>query len=694
MATKTKTFVISKIKKNHIYLKYDNEPDSMRYVLRAPHLNTNVADLNYISVLPGSGKTHWAINRILNNDASTGFITLYVAPTVKLLREVHKNLLEKIEKHKRQVKLICSEDSVSSVLLSNQFKNKLANAKEGDVFLITHALYSNLSEFPYGIKQKICLLFDEASEFSIQHTGLKLDYDTALYFRDNVNAELYLKSPDAYESLKTKKAGYKVPADIFFDYRKMYVPKWSRKRKYHDTPNFNSKNTNTEVNSLIKRMKDNRFSVYAIEQSSRFSFFNFMSPDFAFSGINEVFLMSAFFELSELFHILSKNYHLIDRSAEVEPERIEEIRQNYKRLRLVPVTSSNRLLSSFLLKKCLSFSETLPQKAIDKAEAQLNEILKIYKEALEGQNENNALLADLQNEADFNIKQKDYVKYVLPFLSKRVDPTDLKYPIFKILERGLMITNKIKTETKPLLVVNNFQTRFVTEEVHNKAELISVKSHGLNVYSDKKVLMFFAALNPSPAIKRFYSEYIPNFSIPKQWIAANALQAVARTSLRLPENKDKIYLILYSEKTAKLIQETLQPYLKYKPKIKYDKEVYYSPRYIVPSWNSRFIITDSTQQQESKKKTCNQKSYLSLGELKVTTEKLFRQHVSYNELFKQHDALRIKIKRCKDKSVLEKLLEEKTKLEIQKAKEKQLLAERHGYDYTPNDRTLKLLGLK
>jgi len=43
---------------------------------------------------------------------------------------------------------------------------------------------------------------------------------------------------------------------------------------------------------------------------------------------------------------------------------------------------------------------------------------------------------------------------------------------------------------------------------------------------------------------------------------------------------------------------------------------------------------------------------------------------------------------------LEKLLEEKTKLEIQKAKEKQLLAERHGYDYTPNDRTLKLLGLK
>lgn len=675
--------------------------DSMSYYFIENEPERNKPVLNYLSVLPGAGKTHWAINKILSNTPESGFISFYVAPTINLLKEVNKKLESKLKGSGRSIHFITSQDKVAFIKSSVRVQHELNATLPGDVFLITHKMYENLSQFPYELKMQICLIFDEASEFDIQQKEITLDYTAGRFFKRHAKAYLFLKDPDSFDYskvIKNETVHPTISSELFMKYRRMSLSS-NHLEKYKSTYGLDS------MYKILELMNDKRYSVYALERKKRFCFFSFLSPDFAFDSISEVYLMSAFFELSELYHILSRNYVLIDRSSEINKKRAARIKENYRNIHIIPLTNSEKLLSSNLLKHYLSFPE-LKDEELEKADTALEKITESLTNNIQYKKEDirsprkYSYSANLMRVLDYTLNHEEKKRKSIDLVTLqeyRKEDYELRNPIIKLSmmakKVASRINNSVTINKKPLLIINNFSMEHIKPwKIEEDFEIISVKSHGLNTYSDRNFLAFLIALNPVPTTKSFYLEFIPNYNAEKQRVAATALQALARLSVRKSRNSDPVYMVVYSDKTASLINETMKMYLGYDLNIQTIDSLYYNPNYIIPMQNTvGCMITGSERDLTSRKS--KRKDYLKTKELGISkrTEDVFSEHESYAKLHREYIKISVYISREKDPQKKQDLIARKKELDVARAIEKFKLAKKYSYDYKPNIKTRTLL---
>lgn len=701
----------------------ETESPLSRY-LCAPYIepeSISKPPLNYISMLPSVGKTKWAVETILQNFKSKKHITIFCAPTKKLLKQVYKDLA-KNGMPRSKIHLLVSNDNdrdnevevKQSFNLSEQFTQEINQTKElGIVYLITHKLYIESSGIFDETKSRCMLIFDEASELNISQYNLKVDKNNEAFMKDYVSGELFLrKAMDiGFENpvLKTK--------DIL-----PYMRLTANKKILTEYKAMGDTLFNNHFYELLKRMCDSRYSVYMMENGSQFNFFNFVSPEYAFDGFGEVYLMSAFFEHSELFHILQKNYELKNRSYLFNMKRKDKVVKQYHRLKIHSLCEDR----SYLSKVRLLYSQILDPTISKKKRSRIIEILSNgfdkYCKSVEKNSTKTYSEQSLYRYYMMELASRGGIKGAGRKIAKKIQAkitaiTGMRFdeifeqPIIPYFQQAEQLVIKLRngnltsSGTDTLVVTNNVTKSAVQEYLarnysdnNSRMEFISVKSHGMNSYAHVNNMIFLTSLNPPPKLTSFLKAFIPDFDYRKQWIAANIAQSVARLSLRDTRSDAVCNLIVYSSKVAEVLNELLSEYIGFNVEIIRHKKLY---RYTTYNRVQKCIteFSDEEAKAVSYEKGKKKREYKNKAQ---TTDDVFRQHSEYTKLVNKLNTNANKLRRLKKavsnvtkdisaQKELEALIQINSDLGLEKIKCKIKIAHKHGYDYQPQLRFIKII---
>lgn len=292
-------------------------------VINNSSMQKAVQKIYYTDCIPGSGKTHWAIEKINEHISKPrnieSSVILYCAPTKALLIEVYN----KIDKNDRErVHLIFSKtnniDSVELALefsfdflsriyesgdlnynqksrnqLSNRMskKNVTAGIYPGDVVLITHAAlwnaYFSNQKNTFKCKDKISLIIDEARDcyvtslsFSLCSADVADDFKKYLGFKGQ--SEFCLIDPELLSKTRLEESGFR---------ESQFKSKYKR---IFDEFAKHSQKSNIELYAVArKEFASNRFLISIIR-----------APYDALMGWKNVFALSAFYSSSQLYNLL------------------------------------------------------------------------------------------------------------------------------------------------------------------------------------------------------------------------------------------------------------------------------------------------------------------------------------------------------------------------------------------------------
>lgn len=329
-------------------------------------IKQTVQKIYYTDCIPGSGKTHWAIEKINQHISkprdTKSSVILYCAPTKALLIEVFKKI-----KHTEQgrVHLIFSKtnniDNVEAALESSfdflnriyqsgdlnyiqKSKNSLSNRASrknvtaeiypGDVVLITHAAFWNAyfsdQKNTFKCKDKISLIIDEARDCYV--TSLSFITNTAelskkfkQYLGFAKQKDFCLVKPNMLSKKQLEENGFR---ESFFKSKYKHI--FNEFEKY-------SQKTNIDLYAVVNHdIASNRFAISVIR-----------APYDALIGWKNVFALSAFYGSSQIYNLLEsiKNHPVLSKKYQYEQIDITSKIINKKRYNLLKKRLANVFIS-------------------------------------------------------------------------------------------------------------------------------------------------------------------------------------------------------------------------------------------------------------------------------------------------------------------------------------------------------------
>lgn len=620
--------------------------------------------IDYISVLPGVGKTHWARKKMVKGSINKDYIYLFIAPTIKLLREVYKDL-KKVLNPETNCNIFCTDNDINDFNLTDQFLDTLNLAKKGDIILITHALYLSLPELDDKQKQKIFVIFDEAQMIGVKSCDITLDQKDLEYFRSNTFLEV-IPSDSRPKNIK---------GNIDDSYIEKYFRVHGNSTVVSNYKKRGKDSFNKDFYTLLKNSISPKLNVYVMPKGKQLSFFSFTSPKHSFKGFAKIYLMGAFFNLSELFHILTREGHILrDMSTKVNLDRQTKIRERFMGLSVLPILKLDKHLSLNLIKRHLAVKKGL---SVDELVKDFSDVYRALEEKM-----------SKVNNSDFKYKKiSSVLKSVFLGSSYHSEVDELVKPLkdrygtklYDVFEHLINICVKnVKFKSTPLLVTNVLNKNYVHKD--QDFEIITPNVHGLNKYKDKDTLIFMAALNPTPTLNLFYSHFIPDFKHESHIIAANVIQAVCRLNLRNIKCKKDTLLIVPTTQTANLIRKILKPYL-----------VIETIECLDPITKIDFLsfsgLIKLSNTGNKKKSYLVEKKKGDLLETRLTTEAKFKQYPEYKKISNEYIKISMNIKRFdgdKNAKEFEKMLKKKRDLTNQKKALRTEIAKREGFkEYKP-----------
>lgn len=574
-----------------------------------------VCPLNFISSIPGSGKTEWAINRMLKNAKEKKGVYLYVSPTVELIDQIMSNEMVKdsfIKKgnfhrivfdnpltHDYNFGITINSRSVDSIRL--EFIKKFKKAKLGDSFLITHATFLNLKDvLKCNENHPIYVIFDEDCEMvkDIRTTEFSLSLD-----EKNLLTHVLLEETDL--NLSSINEGNPVYRVNLVDVKRITRLASQNFFSYEDS-------------KIIEFLSNKKISVYAIHQGEsaksktiKFTLVSLISENL-FVGFKSVTVLNSYFEKSMMYHILNKRHVVIDRSSVLDTSsRNKMLGNRINNLAIYPLLNGSTGLSKNSLTNYISLNEN--------AHAVLLQFYKklcyfsrkrISVELFLTAVQHNVLFNKLDSRTNISVqffkdifpsyefpsknnKNQSYrliVKYLDKIFSHLITENNrfsYQLPVLGAMNTAMSIIKAMKNvnnhEDINLVIKKNFPyskfnrvnamyatpTLFITNK-NSLGKLVkssyshltsltsmSVKSHGLNGYEDNNAVIYLAALNPSPVLKTFLGSLIPDYSFKEHWVISTILQCLYRTSLRSPHRNDMIHLVVPNLDIAKSIKKRL-----------------------------------------------------------------------------------------------------------------------------------------
>lgn len=624
------------------------------------NLIDNASVIHYASTLPSTGKTHWAIEQLVQKVKRKIGITFYVAPTRILLEEVEAKILRKLRAASQQerVHLVLSGygDGGESVkrrleLLvaggKNIYHQRVAPAENGTLILCTHEAFINLDHgckrdeegqqigYSFRRRAQVSVYFDEARKCSLdnQKFHIPIHITQALFAK-------YLRFADTATAIVPK-------------YRRLML----RNAKLDTTKFdelFNSskglRGLRDKIRNLLHTLDDDCVHLYASidtevdpgaeidDNDSRGTYTvlqTILVPYHIFSGWKNVVLLSAFFEDSQMYHLL--------KTMDVSPKQEGETKKAYGR-RITDVLTQDRGASTIILK------DITPRVMSSEREKQ---VLARYKKTCItylspnisfGQRHlSNGVMIDSSVLRRFDLKEfftklrdltdelqrvrggarlpfKQVIRAIakgryseeevslvehvqtLPGLVTRYTP--LQWYCVQAIKMSKQWLKEQKISSQPLPITVNVGTKGKAgAESYWKREVVRVvkdgqnviqmpfASHGLNSYSHLDIIAFLATLNPSPEVVKLFEQLCPDYNAALDHTLDQCVQSAARCSIRDVDSNTKPLIIV----TDKFLAEKVKNQLRGLPTI-------IPPSYFdVPSKDPIFQVVDATAPQRAKK---------------------------------------------------------------------------------------------
>jgi hypothetical protein len=286
-------------------------------------------------------------------------------------------------------------------------------------------------------------------------------------------------------------------------------------------------------------------------------------PSRVFHGFKSVLLLSAYFQDSQMYHLLKKDRKVSLQSALIgRPRLASRIREaeNLIRLRfndvvLLPLMAEEKKIGMNGVLIDMAVPEPSAQRLINRM-SYLNLTLRDLRVMKSATWLDDARLGRIQVSKEY----RDFIELV-----KEVGGS------FSLLGWCLRTASSLvraierqgKLSGTPLLVVNKKSYASTLAKKYEIGgggvfEKIPPASHGMNKYRECNVIAYLSANNPTPDMCRLFNILLPLYQPDKDHAADSCIQAVTRLSVREKSATDKVYVILPDMGLAGLVQAKLE----------------------------------------------------------------------------------------------------------------------------------------
>lgn len=510
---------------------------------------TRPSIISYISAPPGVGKTHFILSSLEHN-LKTDVVSIYVAPTLQLLNQVKQELASKIDKkyHASLVTFAAGEgETISNSLrafLEERHNRKGLKAKErlskSCVIFMTHAGFLTLKEELPG-QRGTALYFDEARKCVAEKKRLKLDNEK--------QSKAIASVCKTIESVVGADQFIKITCD---------TDAYSRLLALNKSESLNlDTNQLKELRPYLAAATNPRLDVFFRYTDKRgkpsLNFFELIVPKRIFENFGETVLLSAYFEDSQMYNLLTYNKmvklrDITNRLPNIE-RRMLGITQRYQRVELVSLTAQTYVQTLSKLKKSALIDITKEKQCDKFLDLGITSALKL------------AALKDVVREPNRYVLETPY-KEALDIITETpgliaIDP--MEWYIKKSKQIIKAWSSKRKIIGKPLLFLNNsFRMAYLDDpEISETFDSLTTSVHGLNFYKDRNVVVFLAAINPSPPLIDFYKHVMPGYNFQEDHVADVCVQCVCRASVRDVNSNHRVLVILPDQATLNLLSSKM-----------------------------------------------------------------------------------------------------------------------------------------
>ena len=511
----------------------------------------------YIDALPGSGKTHTARMEMKND---VGSIHFYVAPTHALANQTFRDLIDDGVTVRRLWKIGDNEDRYS---LSNGLEKRvkgtpdgtsaavsqlIMDASAGAIVIMTHQAFVQLPKLTES--RNIRVFFDEARKFVLSNGDIEFDGTSdKKYLRT-----LLKRFSECLPGSKTQQRR--------MVFRKVYIPE-----TFEDTGDGIHRSTIAIAKSLsgtstnrkqysailtwITNCRDPRMEMYVatrmlddewvpVTSKEKMTLHQVVVPSRMFSGFKSVLLMSAYFTTSQMYHLLNDanevslvNLYPTLPLAMLERER--RIKDRFSYARLIPLMhDTNKVTRTRLDNDVLVPAEYLENmlNVAHRLEVTSRDIKRFKTGKVSGSDDKACKFMRMVDRCG---GAKELIDWYYESASKIVEH----------------LGNRVKHP--PLLVTNN-DSRYDRTRKFSKLKkraaadgvfhVMTSSSHGFNHFDKRNAIAYFSAINPTPEISKLFRTILRRYDPDEDYAADSCIQAITRTSVRVPTATDKVYIIL------------------------------------------------------------------------------------------------------------------------------------------------------
>jgi hypothetical protein len=596
-------------------------------------IKANATLVKYASVLPSTGKTRWAIKELTKRVKNRTGITLYVAPTLQLLEEVQSAILLSLTGlQARRVYYVKSgegEDQVARQIITllkggrNNYGMTVSPCEVGSVILCTHLGFLKL---PHGFRKviqsngditrvqrvarrdQVSVIFDEARKCNLKSNNFTMPYGVFQRLTEEfITIHNSVTDPEKYLRLTPRET-------------------LTGRRKTLNTKRFNAifmdedgkttkdmERIRDKVRILMHTLYSSSIHMYVTtsveedpEDNSRLyiSMHTVLVPYEIFSGWKDVILLSAFFEQSQMYHLLkscdvSDQYpHETKRDWKrritsamnrdinscviledvtdrvVEAGRIDQVKKRYAATTITYISPNTSFGQRHLKTGVLVSPEVYKKFGLSSFFKQYKELARRRKISIDkGTKTKSRLLpfrlaARIASHVNINDTEHEIVKHIKTLPDLYIKHTPLQYycKAAVTMSRNWLKRQNINPQPVPITVnvgskskQSAFWKKEVVKVVKPGRDVIEmpVMSQGLNCFMSSDTIAFLATLNPSPEIVNLFRQLCPTYNPTFDHTLDQCIQSTTRCSIRDTESKTKPLIIVTDYAMAKLVQQQL-----------------------------------------------------------------------------------------------------------------------------------------
>lgn len=512
--------------------------------------------VNYVSAQPGTGKTRAAIELMRRHitlghkGRRVGYI-FYVAPTKELLQQTINNL-ERVLKNKEHLcemihkvigdvgKSRSSKDGDYTEVKVHRVLDGLPQGKEeavpftpGSVLFLTHATFLKLQTHPKF--KHTTVIFDESRKWSTMQGKIEMSPAVEKLFN-----KLFTTTPlEVAGKIYTIQRLHAKP-DIRHNQTAGLIDSHAQGAEY--------KPLRTLWSQLVpKKGRSVRMQVFVLPwgKGEKKQFIQITLPSNPFVGFKRVFVLSAAFCSSEMYHLMAmEGCHMVDSTEDFMDRFLGEdeymrakgiMLQRNACLNISPLADHNQAPSKSKLNNGL----LIPKDRVNEFRQRMDD-LRLTSEDLY------TIVAHIKKNIRGRLKpaQKELRKFMREIGCK----TDiLKWQVdqAQVLAKEWM-SKRDYTRPGVIFINKDFDKALDGMDDQLFKPLSTGLAEGRNDFQDSNVVCFLAAINPNPVLGRLLDALLKHqgYDSDEDFVVDKAIQCIGRGNIRSHEEEDRIKKML------------------------------------------------------------------------------------------------------------------------------------------------------